>query len=102
MMAPQTGTFVRILEEAGIDSLWVGGHLASPRPSPEPLEWLARLAEQTEHVTIGTATLVLPRYPPPVAAKQIADIDRASQGRLIIGVGSGGEYPHDFVAAGVN
>lgn len=101
MVAPQTQTAVHLLEEAGVDSLWVGGHLASPRPSPEPMVWLARLAEQSERVAIGTATLVLPWYPPPVAAKQLADIDRASGGRVIIGVGSGGEYPDDFAAAGV-
>ncbi len=101
MVAPQTTASVRALEEAGIDSLWVGGHLASPRPSPEPLVWLARLAEQAKVASIGTATLVLPWYPPPVAAKQLADIDRAAQGRLIVGVGAGGEYPDDFAAAGV-
>jgi probable F420-dependent oxidoreductase len=88
-------------EAAGVDSLWVGGHLASPRPSPEPLVWLARLAEQSEQVTIGTATLVLPWYPPAMAAKQLADIDRAAGGRLVVGVGAGGEYPDDFAAAGV-
>jgi alkanesulfonate monooxygenase SsuD/methylene tetrahydromethanopterin reductase-like flavin-dependent oxidoreductase (luciferase family) len=101
LVAPPTRPSVLELEEVGVDSLWVGGHLASPRPSPEPLVWLARLAEQSEHVTIGTATLVLPWYPPPVAAKQLADIDRAARGRLVVGVGAGGEYPDDFAAAGV-
>jgi alkanesulfonate monooxygenase SsuD/methylene tetrahydromethanopterin reductase-like flavin-dependent oxidoreductase (luciferase family) len=101
MVAPQTRASVSALEAASVDSLWVGGHLASPRPSPEPLVWLARLAEQSSVATIGTATLVLPWYPPPVAAKQLADIDRASQGRLVVGVGAGGEYADDFAAAGV-
>jgi alkanesulfonate monooxygenase SsuD/methylene tetrahydromethanopterin reductase-like flavin-dependent oxidoreductase (luciferase family) len=101
MVAPQGREGVRALEELGVDSLWVGGHLASPNPSPEPLVWLARLAEQSERAAIGTATLVLPWYPPPVAAKQLADIDRASHGRLVVGVGGGGEYPDDFAAAGV-
>ncbi len=101
MVAPQTTASVRALEELGVDSLWVGGHLASARASPEPLVWLARLAEQSERATIGTATLVLPWYPPAVAAKQLADIDRASDGRLVVGVGAGGEYPDDFAAAGV-
>ncbi len=101
VVAPQTAERVHALEELGVDSLWVGGHLASPNPSPEPLVWLARLAEQSTRATIGTATLVLPWYPPPVAAKQLADIDRAAGGRLVVGVGSGGEYPDDFAAAGV-
>lgn len=101
VVAPPTKGGVRALEEVGVDSLWVGGHLASPNPSPEPMVWLARLAEQTERATIGTATLVLPWYPPAVAAKQLADIDRASGGRLVVGVGAGGEHPDDFAAAGV-
>ena len=101
MVAPQNTSSVRALEQAGVDSLWVGGHLASPRPAPEPIVWLARLAEQSKVATIGTATLVLPWYPPPVAAKQLADIDRAAQGRLVVGVGAGGEYPDDFAAASV-
>lgn len=101
LVAPSSRQSVVGLEDAGIDSLWVGGHLASPRPSPEPLVWLARLAEQSAQITIGTATLVLPWYPPPVAAKQLADIDRATGGRLVVGVGAGGEYPDDFAAAGV-
>jgi alkanesulfonate monooxygenase SsuD/methylene tetrahydromethanopterin reductase-like flavin-dependent oxidoreductase (luciferase family) len=100
-VAPHTTREVRALGELGVDSLWVGGHLASPNPSPEPIVWLARLAEQSERTTIGTATLVLPWYPPAVAAKQLAEIDRTADGRLIVGVGSGGEYPDDFAAAGV-
>jgi len=101
VVAPESGEAVRQLEELGVDSLWVGGHLASPNPSPEPMVWLARLAEQTRRVAVGTATLVLPWYPPAVAAKQLADIDRASGGRVIVGVGAGGEYADDFAAAGV-
>jgi len=101
LVAPQTRREVRQAEELGFDSLWVGGHLASPNPSPEPMVWLARLCEQSERATIGTATLVLPWYPPAMAAKQLADIDRASGGRLVVGVGGGGEYPDDFAAAGV-
>ena len=34
-------------------------------------------------------------------AKQIADLDRVSGGRVILGVGIGGEYPQDFRAVGI-
>ena len=101
LVAPWTTDEVRRIEDLGVDSLWVGGHLASPNPSPEAMVWLARLAEQTRRIAIGTATLVLPWYAPALAAKQLADIDRASGGRLIVGVGAGGEYRDDFAAAGV-
>src|SRR5690348_17091179 len=85
--APQDRQQVAELEALGADSLWVGGHIASKNPSPEALVWLARLVEQTERVAVGTATLLLPLYPPGIVAKQVADIDRAADGRLRLGIG---------------
>jgi alkanesulfonate monooxygenase SsuD/methylene tetrahydromethanopterin reductase-like flavin-dependent oxidoreductase (luciferase family) len=45
--------------------------------------------------------LLLPLYPPAVVAKQIADLDRATGGRITLGIGVGGEYPGEFRAAQV-
>jgi len=101
LVAPDDAAQVRHLEQLGVDSLWVGGHLASKNPSPEAMVWLARLVEQSTTATIGTATLLLPLFPPAMAAKQLADLDRASGGRLVVGVGVGGEYESDFAAAEV-
>ncbi len=89
------------LEKLPIDSLWTGGHVASRNPSPEALMNLARLSAVTSRVRIGTSILLLPLYPPAVVAKQVADLDRATGGRLILGVGVGGEYPQEFRACGV-
>jgi alkanesulfonate monooxygenase SsuD/methylene tetrahydromethanopterin reductase-like flavin-dependent oxidoreductase (luciferase family) len=63
--------------------------------------WLARLIEQTRSATVGTATLVLPLYPPALLAKQIADLDNRSGGRVVLGIGVGGEYESDFAAVGI-
>ena len=92
------GTSIAELEELPIDSLWVGGHVASRNPSPEVMMALARLAALTTRVRIGTAILLLPLYPPAVIAKQVADLDRATGGRVTLGVGVGGEYPQEFRA----
>ncbi|WP_436775272.1 LLM class flavin-dependent oxidoreductase [Yinghuangia sp. YIM S09857] len=100
-VAPEAAGEVAELVAAGAGSLWVGGHVASVNPSPEPLVWLARLIEQTAGVAVGTATLALPLYPPGLLAKQLADLDRASGGRITVGVGVGGEYPADFAACEV-
>jgi probable F420-dependent oxidoreductase len=100
-VAPQGREAVRALEDLGAASLWVGGHVASPNPSPEAMVWLARLVEQSERAVLGTATLLLPLFPPALVAKQIADLDRAAGGRLAIGIGVGGEYASDFEACGV-
>ena len=62
---------------------------------------LARLAAVTERVKVGTSILLLPLYPPALVAKQIADLDRATNGRVILGIGVGGEYPQEFRACQV-
>jgi len=89
------------LEELGIDSLWVGGHVASTNPTPEVMVQLARLSALTSRVRIGTSILLLPLYPPAIIAKQIADLDVVSGGRITLGVGVGGEYPQEFRACGI-
>jgi probable F420-dependent oxidoreductase len=89
------------MDELAIDSLWTGGHVASPNPSTEAMMSLARLTAVTERVKIGTSILLLPLYAPAIVAKQIADLDRACGGRLILGVGIGGEYPQEFRACQV-
>jgi probable F420-dependent oxidoreductase len=62
---------------------------------------LARLSALTERVRIGTSILLLPLYPPALVAKQIAELDRASGGRVSLGIGVGGEYEQEFRACGV-
>lgn len=101
LVAPGDRGAVRQLESMGVGSLWVGGHVASTNPTPEALVWAARLIEQTSTAIVGTATLLLPLFPPAILAKQLADLDRAADGRLAIGIGVGGEYPSDFAAAEV-
>jgi probable F420-dependent oxidoreductase len=92
---------IAALEQLPIDSLWVGGHVASPNPTPEALMGLARLSAVTQRVKVGTAVLLLPLYQPAIVAKQIADQDRATRGRIVLGVGIGGEYAQEFRACGV-
>jgi probable F420-dependent oxidoreductase len=96
-----TRAAVAELEAGGVDSLWVGGHVASPNPAPEAMVQLARLAAVAERVRIGTSILLLPLYPPAIVAKQIADLDNLSGGRVTLGIGVGGEYEGEFRACGV-
>lgn len=91
-------SWVRQLESLPIDSLWVGGHIASPRGTAETMVSLARLAATTERVRVGSSIVILPLYPPAVVAKQAADLQEATAGRVSLGVGIGGEYPVEFRA----
>jgi probable F420-dependent oxidoreductase len=101
VMAGAPDSDVEHLESLPIASLWVGGHVASRNPSPEAMVALTWLAARTERVRVGTAILLLPLYPPAIVAKQIADLDRATNGRIVLGVGVGGEYPAEFEACGI-
>lgn len=92
---------IRALEDLGVDSLWVGGHVSAPNGAPEAMVQLARLSALAERARIGSSILLLPLYPPALVAKQIADLDRYTGGRVTLGIGVGGEYPGEFRACGV-
>jgi probable F420-dependent oxidoreductase len=89
------------VERLPIESVWQGGHLLPPSPTGEAITRLALMTAWTERVRVGTAILLLPLYQPVVVAKQLADLDSRSGGRLSVGVGVGGEFPQEFEAVGV-
>jgi probable F420-dependent oxidoreductase len=101
IMTGGPGTDVGALEQYPVESLWVGGHVASVNPSPEAMVSLAWLAARAERARVGTSILLLPLYEPAIVAKQIADLDNATGGRVTLGVGIGGEYPGEFRACRV-
>ena len=88
-------------ERLPIESIWQGGHILPQHPTGEAITRLALMTAWTERVRVGTAILVLPLYHPVVVAKQLADLDAWSGGRVSVGVGVGGEFPQEFEAVGV-
>jgi len=96
-----TRATVEMLERLGFDAVWTGDHLAFANPILDPLLQLAQAAAFSTRLTVGPAVYLLPlRHPGPVA-KQAATLDHLSGGRLIFGVGVGGEFPSDYEVAGV-
>src|SRR5437764_14730096 len=91
---------VRRVEELGFDSVWTGDHVAVHTPRTGPLPLLASYAPLTRRVRLGTAVSLLALRAPGVAAKVAAPVDVLSGGRLVFGVGVGGENPKEFELCG--
>lgn len=89
------------VEQLPVDSVWQGGHVLPRSGTGEAITRLSLLTAWTERVRVGTAILLLPLYHPVVVAKQVADLDARSGGRVSLGVGVGGEFRHEFDAVGV-
>jgi probable F420-dependent oxidoreductase len=94
-------TAARLAEELGFDATWVGDHLACPAPGLDAPSCLAAAAAVTERISLGIGVMLLGLRQPAWAAKILASIDHLSSGRLVLGVGVGGEFPDEFLAAGV-
>jgi len=91
----------RCAEPLGFDSLWASDHLAFHVPVPESLTLLAFAAAATQRIALGTAVYLVPLRHPVLIAKQAATLDALCEGRFVLGVGIGGEYPPEFDAVGV-
>ncbi len=99
--AAEQWELARRVEALGFDSLWCGDHLSFNLPIYESLTLLASYASITSRVRLGTAVYLLALRSAAVAAKTTATLDALSGGRLIFGVGVGGENPKEFALAGV-
>ncbi len=81
-------------EEVGLDSVWVSDHFLPWRHegghAPWALAWMPAVAERTKRVQIGTSVLTPTfRYNPAVIAQAFATMSLLSNGRVILGVGTG-------------
>ena len=115
------GELARAAEEVGFHSIWAvehavvpveyastypydeGGRLfkgASQLDHSDPLIWLAFAAAATSKIRLATGILILPQRNPLIAAKEIASLDRLSNGRLDLGIGVGW-LREEFEALGV-
>lgn len=90
-----------LAEELGYDSIWAGEHLSFHNPILDLGVALATFAAVTRRIVIGAGVVLLPLRHPSLVAKQAASLDVVSSGRLLLGIGVGGEGPGDYEAAGI-
>ena len=80
-------------EALGFESAWVVEQILGRIPSLEPVELLTYAAAVTERIRLGSAVLLTAVRSPVHTAKSLATLDQLSDGRLIVGVGLGGNAP---------
>lgn len=85
-----TKTMVQTAEELGFDIAWFAEHhFANYSSSPSPLMMCSYASGWTTRIKLGPGVIVLPLYNPLRVAQEIAVADTQSEGRLIIGLGTG-------------
>src|SRR5580692_3121193 len=90
-------------ERLGFDSAWVAQHHFDGDEGglPAPFVFLAHVAARTSGIRLGTGIVTLPLDEPVRVAEDAAVFDLISDGRLELGLGSGGT-PSAFAGFGRN
>ncbi|MGC3940085.1 LLM class oxidoreductase [Roseobacter sp. EG26] len=92
----------QLAESLGFASLWLRDvpfnvpSFGDPGQMFDPFVYLGTLGAVTEHIALGTSSIILPLRHPAHVAKAAATVDVLSGGRLLMGVASGDrpeEYP---------
>ncbi len=96
----------KIAERLGYESLWMGEHIVIPvdiadpylygvalpdtyKHMPNPFIWLTAAAAVTSRLNFGMDVCLVPQRNPLILAKEVACLDRISNGRFMFGVGAG-------------
>jgi probable F420-dependent oxidoreductase len=99
---------VELAETLGYHLVMISDHVAItpdvharyPAPFYDPFTTLGWLAALTRRVELGTTVIILPYRHPLETARMVANLDRLSGGRLILGIGAGWAK-QEFDALGV-
>lgn len=90
---------VDTLEALRFDSLWLSEKITDH--CPDPVVAMAFAAARTTKLKFGTSVMVLPGRNPMLLAKELATLDRLSNGRLLPAFGLGQVDPAEQQAFGV-
>jgi len=92
--------FLQRAEALGFESAWVIEQVLGSASSLESVSTLAWAAAVTERLRLGSAVFLTALRSPVHLAKALATIDQLSHGRLVVGVGLGGN-PKAYPAYGL-
>ena len=88
-------------EAAGWDgmSIWDSTGVSMGTEAADPFVAMAGVAAATEHLRLILSVVILPRRRPQLVTQAVGTLDRLSGGRVVLGVGAGGD-PGDLDAFG--
>jgi alkanesulfonate monooxygenase SsuD/methylene tetrahydromethanopterin reductase-like flavin-dependent oxidoreductase (luciferase family) len=91
----------RTAEASGWDglSIWDSTGVSMGTSAADPFVALAGVAAATERIRLILSVVALPRRRPQLVVQSVGTLDRLSGGRLILGIGAGGD-PGDFTTFG--
>ncbi|GAA1722505.1 LLM class flavin-dependent oxidoreductase [Fodinicola feengrottensis] len=93
--------FLTRAEELGFESAWTQEQVLSHKPTLGAIETMTYAAACTDQLRIGCSVFVTPLHSPVHLAKSLGTLDQLSQGRLEVGVGTGGKR-RPFAAFGMD
>ncbi len=93
---------VRLAEQIGFDVAWFAEHhFSNYCLCPSPVTMATYMAGLTKRIRLGTAVIVAPLYQPLRMLEDIAVLDQLSDGRTVLGFGSGYQQ-YEFHKFGVD
>ena len=95
---PEIADLARGAEAVGFDAVHVGDHIQWHAPIHETTTVMATVAAVTSRIRIASDVILLPLRDPVLIAKTVASLDVLSGGRVVFGIGVGGENPPEFAA----
>ncbi len=92
----ETAEQVKLADQGGFETAWFAEHhFSNYCVCPSPLVMAAHCAGITNRIKLATGIVVLPLYTPARLIAEIGMVDALSNGRLVLGVGSGYQ-PFEF------
>jgi hypothetical protein len=97
------GDLARRAEEAGRDGFFIWDHIQVSWPDTvgDPTVQLAAIAMATSRIRFGPMVTPLPRRHPWKLAREAATLDQISNGRLVLGIGLGGDWFTELSTFGI-
>ena len=85
-----------MVEQAGLDGVWIQDSMIPGVMRPEPLLWLLPAAAATTNIEIGTSIFIVPLRHPVDLAQRFLTLRALTNDRFTAGVGAGSSKPsHD-------